>query len=364
MAFAGRQVSDQDLRDILGLADRSVLYQMADGIIDREPARCLELVEQLYRYGYDVRRLCRDLLEHARNVMVAKLFDDEQLLADVPPGEVERIRAQAARRSAGDVQRLFRILLQADEDIGRSLHPKLVLEMAVVRLAMLEPLVPIGEITAKLEALEARLGGGAASAGTPPTPSGRSAASERAVPRASRGATPARGPRSSSAPEHATPAGGLPESPDGGEADDVADTRGEPAVSGESLAEPWKNFLALVQSERKALYMTLATGRCLDLRSGALTIGVESEVYARELGKKENREAIEAFVQRAFGRPLSVQVQAVRSGEHAPGAAAGKARKAQENLKRETLEHPTVKAALDILGGEVRAVRPWRRPNS
>jgi len=390
MSFAGATVSDQDLRDILGLADRRVLHEMADAIVDAKPSRCLELADELYRYGYDVRRLCRDLLEHFRNVMVAKLFSDQRLLADVPPGEVERVRAQAERRGADDVQRIFKLLLEADEEIGKSSNPKLVLEMAVVRLAMLEPLLPIDEIVEKLEAIEARLGGGPPAAGSGGVE--RAARQGRAV---SRSAAPAAAPPASrpeprtraaheetrdhfleapgspadsamtgpptlpSEPSAGSATSGAPPAPAGGQGNAVWASIDSAAAAG---TVPWRSFLGLVQQERKALYMTLAGSRCLDLGTQELTIGVDSEVYARELSKKENRSEIEALAERAFGRPLSVSVQAVKgvvAGEQIGAVAA--ARETEESFKRETLEHPAVKAALDILGGEVRAVKRRRQ---
>jgi DNA polymerase-3 subunit gamma/tau len=452
MSFAGTTVSDQDLREMLGLADRRVLHEMTDAIVERKPARCLELADELYRYGYDVRRLCRDLLEHFRNVTVAKLFTDERLLADVPPGEIERVRAQAARLGADDVQRIFKLLLEADEEIGHSSHPKLVLEMVVVRLAMLEPLLPIDDIVEKLEALEARIGGGSPAAGgggieraagqgrpaagrggtaqgAPPAPrpeprtraaapgsattSGRAAdevafeapppddvwdappddwrANEAAVPGSAVPPAKSASPGARRAvPTTAKTAGApAPRISAGADADlDAADSAGVeadatgarsdarsagaafgdagPASAATAPASagtvPWRDFLALVQQERKALYMTLVGSRCLDLGAQELTIGVESEVYARELSKKENRGEIEALAARAFGRPLAVSVQAVKAAR--PGAevaAAAAARETEESFKRETLEHPAVKAALDILGGEVRAVKRRRQ---
>jgi len=365
-AFAGEDVSDQDLREILGLADRTVLYDTVDAIIDREPARCLSLVEQLYRYGYDVRRFCRDLLEHMRNLMVAKLFDDRQLLAEVPPGETDRIRDQASRRNAEDVQRLFRVLLQGDEEVGRSLHPKLVLEMTLVRLATLAPLVPIGEITAKLEALEARLG-------DPSGPDQSTAGGARSRPPTGRRGGTERGSGASELPA------GYPKKAEGAggrgvtEASQVSpaatrldDEEPESVSRGEEPPTvPWADFLAVVQRERKTLYMILATTRCLGVGPEALTIGLESEVYARELGKHENRRAVEELAERFFGRPLSVRIEPITGGGDASGASQPDPGSRQfEQLRREALGHRTVKAALDILGGEVRAVRPTRNQSS
>jgi DNA polymerase-3 subunit gamma/tau len=352
VAFAGTTVGDQDLRDILGVADRTVLYDMAEAIVDRQPGRCLELVEQLYRFGYDARRFCRDLLEHLRNLTVAKLFGDEHLRADVPPGEIERVRLQAERRTAEDLQRLFRIMLQGDEEIGRSLHPKLVLEMTLVRLATLEALVPIDEILAKLTALEERLAGappaarGAPGAGGSPV----APAAGRAAARGGAGTPPAG--RRAEAPEEAAPA----------TASGAAAAAGPPGPASDATV-PWADFLAVVQRERKALYMTLATSRCLGLRDDGLRIGVESEIYARELGKRETLRAVETLAEGFFGRRLAISVETVPRGEGAPAPPSPEAALG-ERLARENLEHPTVKAALDILGGEVRVVRPPRSPGS
>ena len=367
-AFMGKEVSDQDLREVLGLADRTVLYDMADAIIDRDPARCLALVEQLYRYGYDVRRFCRDLLEHVRNLMVAKLFGDERLLADVPPGEKDRIRAQADRRTAEEVQRLFRILLQGDEEIGRSLHPKLVLEMTLVRLATLDPLVPIAEIMGKLEALEARLDGSsdpdestAAGAGSGPAAVRKGKAQQRG---SSASAVPVRA--------HQTRAEGVESrgmAKDGAEGHPAMPPTDEPppgSVPGSAgPAVPWSDFLTLIQREKKALYMMLATSRCLDMSSEKLTIGVESDLYTRELGKNESRREVEELAERFFGRQLSVRIESISASGGASGAVQSVAEPPrEEQLESETLKHPAVQAALDILGGEVRAVRPPRRRSS
>ena len=236
--------------------------------------------------------------------------------------------------------------------------------MAVVRLAMLEPLLPIDDIVEKLEAIEARLGGGpqAGSGGIERAAGqGRPASRGGATPGATPGPRPApRGRAAEMLPEESEPT--EPESRSGpvvaAPPAPSASADAGPAAAG---TVPWRDFLALVQQERKALYMTLAGSRCLDLGAQELRIGVASEVYARELSKKENRDEIEALAARAFGRPLSVSVQAVK--EASPGnevGAAAAARETEESFKRETLAHPVVKAALDILGGEVRAVKRRR----
>src|SRR5207253_640348 len=122
---------------------------------------------------YDPQRFCRDLLDHVRNLTVLRVTGDRQLLAELPEAEAEALTAQAERRSADDLHRFFRLLLEADEVLAapaRTVDPQLVLEMAVLRLATLPPLLPVDEILRRLEALGAGSAGGDVAAGSPAAP--------------------------------------------------------------------------------------------------------------------------------------------------------------------------------------------------
>ncbi len=207
------------------------------------------------------------------------------------------------RRSADDLQRFFRLLLEADEALAapaRSVDPKLVLEMCAVRLATLPPLLPLDDILRRLEAFGA------------------------GNPAASGGAVRESAPR----PREAAPAGGL-----------------------------WDRFLARVQEEKLvAPYMMLLSGTLLAADGEALRIGIENEAARRELSRKETLQRLRAIASEVAGRELRVEVGPLPS-EHAAQAPLAQARRRTE----ETLADPMVQAAVEIFGAEVRGVRDRRR---
>src|SRR5438445_201814 len=98
---------------------------------------------------YDLRRIgLGELRAHLRTT------GDHQLVAELPEAEAEALAAQAERRSADDLQRFFRLLLEADETLSapaRTVELRLVLEMCVLRLATLPPLLPVEDILRRLE---------------------------------------------------------------------------------------------------------------------------------------------------------------------------------------------------------------------
>ncbi len=105
---------------------------------DRSRSRRASLtpLDDAYQRGVDLRRFTRDLLEHFRNLAVAKVSNGT-LLPDVADDEATALRAQAARIPAADCDRAFHVLLEADEEVARTPYPKLVLEMALLKLATL-----------------------------------------------------------------------------------------------------------------------------------------------------------------------------------------------------------------------------------
>src|SRR3989454_8595018 len=158
LAAGGASVDEATVRDVLGAADRRLVIAVADHVPGGDAAAYVRDLGPLPAHGHDAQRLCRDLLDHFRNLTLLRVTGDRRLLADLPDAEAEALAAQAERRSADDLQRFFRLLLEADEALAapaRTVDPQLVLEMAVLRLATLPPLLPVDEILRRLEALGA-----------------------------------------------------------------------------------------------------------------------------------------------------------------------------------------------------------------
>jgi DNA polymerase-3 subunit gamma/tau len=303
LTVAGTAADDATVREVLGAADRRLVLAVAEAVLAADPGGCIRHLAELHSHGYDPQRFCRDLLEHFRNLAVLRATGERALLADLPEAEAEALAAQAERRSADDLQRFFRLLLDTDEVLSvpaRTVDPKLVLEMAVVRLATLPPLLPVDDILRRLEAL----------GGVQSTPSATAAPAPAAAPK----------PREAAG-------GGL-----------------------------WEKFLARVQEAKMvAIYMPLASGTLLSSDGGALRIGIGNESMRRQLSGKETLERLAAIAREVVGRDVRIEIAPLPS-EHAGEAPLAQARRRTE----ETLADPMVQAAVEIFGAEVRGVRERR----
>lgn len=371
------QVNTQTVRQALGVADRQMLFELVGAILAHDPAQALRVAGDLYEYGYDPRRLCRDLLEHFHHLVIAKVCNDPAVLADLPDHEIKTVQDQAAKRSLEDLQRSFNLLLQAEEDINRTAYTQLAVEMSLVKLASQPPVVPIDEALAQLQTLRQQLGApGPGQAQAPPQPPA-SEPGRRPRPTA-RASTPA--PDSPLPPDPATPRGRnvSPSSQSGDTFRPYLQPVPDPAPS-DTGRDDWERLLAAVQKDKLSLFFALKAGQLHDLSQTVLTIRVNKEPYFKELTRKENHTIVEEAAGRVFGRPLRVEVSkesrprpaaphSDAAGPAPANATAGNSDEAppppdplpggsEKSSLTDKNKDPLVPTVLEVLGGEVQSSR-------
>lgn len=160
VAYAGTDLKESDVARVLGVADRSVLHELSNAVLDGHADKALVVVHSLASEGYDVAQVCRDFLRHLRNLVVARVAGaSAKALLDLPDAELADIHSVAARHDADDLTRCYQGFSKAFDDIVRSPSARAALEMALIRLARRPPLLPLDDLLQRLADLERRLGG-------------------------------------------------------------------------------------------------------------------------------------------------------------------------------------------------------------
>ncbi len=160
VAYAGTTLREADVARVLGVADRSVLHELSNAVLDGKADATLAVVHNLASEGYDIAQVCRDFLRHLRNLVVARVAGSgAKALLDLPDAELEDIQRVAARHDPDDLTRCYQGFSKAFDDIVRSPAARAALEMALIRLARRPPLLPLDDLLQRLGDLERRLGG-------------------------------------------------------------------------------------------------------------------------------------------------------------------------------------------------------------
>ncbi len=152
-ADTGKTVSAEDIRSMLGLADRTRVLDVFAQAMSGEARAVLDSVRTQYTDGADPVVLVRDVMDLCHEVSRAKVLG-EACEFDMAPDQIARLHDLAGQLSMGQITRAWQILLKAHEDVRLAPDPLAAAEMALLRLSVAANLPPPELATQLLENLK------------------------------------------------------------------------------------------------------------------------------------------------------------------------------------------------------------------
>jgi DNA polymerase-3 subunit gamma/tau len=328
IAFGGNEVEIEAVRGLLGLADRTRVFDLMETVLSGDAGGALTQLDALNRDGAEPGQVIADLADAVHAVTVVKAAGEAS--ADPAASESERARAAdlAKRLTMPALARAWQMLLKGYDEVRGSPRPLAAADMVLVRLAYAADLPPPGE-------LARRLAEGAREAVSSAAPQ----------PRPSRKPEPARAETySPEAPQDA------PADPPPAEDDEAP----EPAPPPELRS--FEDVVALAEAKRdlKLKHALSEQVRLVRFKPGLIEINPLPQA-PRELGQTLMRK-LKAWTGRVW-------IVAVSDEEGA--APLGQQRREQEARAIAAIrEHPAVKEVMQHFpGARIAAVRPVTEPS-
>jgi DNA polymerase-3 subunit gamma/tau len=349
------QLSRAVVTDVLGVADRRLLVELAGHILARDAGATLRTLARAADGGVDLGQLSRVFLGFLRDLEIVSRVKDAQDLLDVTPDELREVEALVARGAPGVYAVLFERWARLVDEASKSQTPRLLVEMAAVELCAAEPLLPIGDLLDRLDELEARLAGGGpapraggSAGGAPARPSPSSSASS-----ASSAAVP--GPRAWATPVSAS-AGPVSPAPSAAPASPpspaAAVAAQEPLGVGASPAEIWRAVLARFAT-KPVLGSRLAYASVTAFENGGLTLAFPDKYTADAVDK--SRKELEETVSSVVGQPTKVVL--VTAAASVPTILKSEASVDKKSREVEARQHPIIQKAQDVFGASLKEVK-------
>ncbi len=147
---AGETTADQ-VRAMLGLADRGRILDLFDMILRGEAAAALNELSSQYSDGADPMAVLRDLAEVCHWVSVIKITPDAAEDPTISPDERTRGQAMATGLPMRVLSRMWQMLLKSLEEVSVAPNAMMAAEMAVIRLTHVADLPTPDELVKKLQ---------------------------------------------------------------------------------------------------------------------------------------------------------------------------------------------------------------------
>ena len=145
------ETSAEQVRAMLGLADRGRVLDLFDLILRGDAAGALNEISAQYAEGADPMAILRDLAEVSHWVSVIKVTPEAAEDPTVSPDERNRGLKMASTLQMRVLSRMWQMLLTALEEVGRAPNSMMAAEMAIIRLTHVADLPTPTDLIRKLQ---------------------------------------------------------------------------------------------------------------------------------------------------------------------------------------------------------------------
>ena len=165
LAQGGEAVTEDQIRDMLGLADRGQVFDLYEDLMAGRIDQALVNLERQYAAGVDPQVVLQDLLDVTHWITRIKVAPEATSGPGVPQFERDRGSDLAGRLGMPVLTRAWQILLKGIGEARMAPQPMQAVEMVLVRLAY------VADLPSPAEALKALKGGDDRAPATPAAPS-------------------------------------------------------------------------------------------------------------------------------------------------------------------------------------------------
>jgi len=147
------KVTGARVRDMLGLADKSAQRRVLGHLLEGDAKALLAAVDEQYALGVEPLALIRALMDLTHRVTLAQVSGGER----EAPSEEERAALAdfAARLGAGELHRLWQLLLKGHDEVRTAPDPLVSLQMALLRILHAAQMPDPGKLAKRIEEIAA-----------------------------------------------------------------------------------------------------------------------------------------------------------------------------------------------------------------
>ncbi len=131
----GDTVTSQLVYDVAGVTGKDHLFELADAIEKNDSAKCISIINSLHSASFDMERLCTDMIDHFRSLMIVKTVKKSDDVLVCTKEELDSYKKQSEKVTLETILYAIDLLQDAMANIKRGVNRRIEMEMTVIRLA-------------------------------------------------------------------------------------------------------------------------------------------------------------------------------------------------------------------------------------
>lgn len=289
-SFNGDKITYEDATDILGIANKDLIYNMVLDIKEKNLDKVLLAIDEIIQNGKDINQFIKDLINYFRDLMIVKTSSNPNEILETE--SIESLMEISNNMNLDYILKALNILTDAESRGKWSTQPRIILEMAAVKLVNLEDEISLEERVRRLEQ------------GIRPMEEPKEIKREvlRSTENTTRPVENIVRPTEDKEPEKEV----TGEEP-------IAEEIQKSDIDGYTLTldrirDEWQKVLQNIKAKKINIYALILEGELLSFENNLLTIGYkEGYGFHREaINAPQNKKLVEEIVSKYFNREISI----------------------------------------------------------
>ena len=378
-SFGDQHISTEDVIQVLGLTDRSILFTLTEALLTGDKETALKTLNEAFDYGLDIKRFTNDLLECMRTLLLTKIGGLQELI-DLPEDEIDRFQKLCNNSGIETIHMKLNQLLAAVEEIRHTTQPRLALETSFLKIIESGNVVAVSELIGRVDSLLKTVSDPPTSVNhhldTKKKPSSEIEAQPphylQEQPAADLQPPLPAPPKEIPAPpaSPATPPEPVPDEKDDSsssyhelhEKPDTPQAEKDKICADDTANTPkdWDKFITFIKEKRVWMATDLTRADRVEEKDGDLMLHFSDPTSCTLLSSKENLRALTKFALDFFKKDLRVRFIVP---ELEKSDAYGNDKNSPSQLRRQLSNDPLVQMTVEIFNGQVGDIRV-RKPKT
>lgn len=294
MSMSEGRVEYNDVVSMLGLATKEHIFQLVDAIIERNIEASIKIIDDVILSGKEVVQFIKDITEHLRNLLMVKVSKKSEDIIDASTDTINSLKEQSRKLRSEEIMRAINIIVECENDAKYTSQPRILLEMAVIKICKSEYDTSVETLVNRINVLEEKLKSGVVvSAGEKEK---SSAAPKQQVRRESSVSTEVL------------------------KAEKVQDAEREvyqgQGMTLDEVRTSWQDILNLLKANKKmTIYALLHPGDVLDVKGNEVVIGFDEKFGFSKTNLEnpvENKRTAEEYFTKILNKPVRLSFKILR----------------------------------------------------
>lgn len=147
-------ITSEIVSNAAGLAGKDYLFELVDNINMNNPSEVLSLIAKLHNDSCDMERLCSELINHFRNIMIIKTVKNPQQLIVCTDIDFELYKKQAEKTTLFKVLSCITTLEECAALLKSSTNKRTQMEMSAIKICIPDISSDTSALIARIENLE------------------------------------------------------------------------------------------------------------------------------------------------------------------------------------------------------------------